>query len=172
MRYLYLFFVMISLLNCKAKSGLASVKSKEVEHVVCPENGSCSYEIHKNKTLQIKTDNLGDIYPNMIIGNDFVIKFEYKKAENTNYQDNGYREEVFIELDKDNLELETTDLKSQNLLFARWCYCKGQTGYYKINKGELSITKMDDKNFKLHLSFTIDEVPQIINEINYTFNLD
>ena len=112
------------------------------------------------------------MYPEIVNGNHFVVKYEYKKNEKANYEDSSYREEVFIELDKENLEFETTDLKSKKLFFARWCYCKGQTGYYKINHGKLSISKIDNQNFNLHLSFKIDEVPQILNEINYTFNLD
>ncbi|MGB5417391.1 MAG: hypothetical protein WBN21_01070, partial [Algibacter sp.] len=105
----------------------------EVVTVNCPEDGQCTYEIFKNKTLEIKKDNLGSIYPELTIGNGFVLKFEYKKLENTNYQDAGYREEIFIELDQENLQFETTELIDKKLFFARWCYCKGQTGYYKIN---------------------------------------
>ncbi len=171
MRYLYLFYVMICLVSCKTKSELKATITRDVANITCPEDGTCSFEILKNKSLQIKTDNLGSIYPEMIEGNRFVIKFEYKKHGNTNYQDSGYREEIFIELDKNNLEIETIDLQDRKLFFARWCYCKGQTGYYKINQGKLSITKIDDENYQLSLSFKIEEVPQIINIINHTFSI-
>jgi len=171
MRYLYVFCLIICLVSCKTKSELTSTTAKEVDNMVCPEEGTCSFEILKNKTLQIKTDNLGSIYPEMIDGIHSVLKFEYKKKGNANYEDSGYREEIFIELNTNNLEGETTDLKDRKLFFARWCYCKGQTGYYKINQGRLSVTKISDKNFQLRLSFKIEEVPQIINEINHTFSL-
>ena len=171
MRYLYVFYLIICLVSCKTKSELTSTITTEVANMVCPEDGTCSFEVLKNKTLLIKTDNLGSIYPEMIDGNHSVLKFEYKKHGNANYADSGYREEVFIELDTNNLEVETTDLKGRKLFFARWCYCKGQTGYYKINQGKLLVTKIDNINFQLHLSFKIEEVPQIINEINYTFSL-
>lgn len=139
--------------------------------MVCPEDGVCSFEIIENKTLQIKTDELQGTYPELINGSSFVLKFEYKKG-NDNYQDSSYREEIFIELDKNNLEFETVDLKKTKLLFARWCYCKGQAGYYKINQGKLSVIKKDADSFELNMSFKIEEVPQIINQINYTFKLD
>lgn len=171
MRYLQVFYLMICLVSCKAKSQLVPALAMEVTNMACPEDGTCSFEILKNKSLQIKTDNLGSMYPKMIDGKYSVLKFEYKKQGNTNYQDSGYREEVFIELENNNLEFETTDLKSRKLFFARWCYCKGQTGYYKIKQGKLSVTKIDAENFQFHLNFKIEEVPQIINEIKQTFSI-
>ncbi|MDO5975729.1 hypothetical protein [Flavivirga jejuensis] len=163
--------MIICLVSCKTKGELASTTVAEVINMACPEDGTCSFEILKNKALLTKTDNLGSVYTEVVDGNHFVLKFEYKKQGNTNYADSGYREEIFIELDTNNLEGETTDLKGRKLFFARWCYCKGQTGYYKINHGKLSVTKIGDKNFQLSLNFKIIEVPQIINEINHTFTL-
>lgn len=171
MRYFYALYLIICLVSCKTKAELVSAESRQVNNMVCPEEGSCSFEIIKDKTLLIKTDNLGSMYPEMMYGTHAVLKFEYKKSGKANYADSDYREEIFIELDKNNLEGETLDLKDKKLFFARWCYCKGQTGYYKINQGKLSVIKIDDKNFQLHLSFKVEEVPQIINEINYTFSL-
>ncbi|MDG1731128.1 MAG: hypothetical protein P8K68_13315 [Algibacter sp.] len=171
MRCLYVFFMMFFLVSCKTKSEVKSNRAKDVVNMVCPERGTCSFELFKNKALQLKTDNLGDIYPEMIDGGHFVLKFEYKKKGNTNYQDSSYREEVFVELDKNNLEFETQDLLNKTLFFARWCYCKGQTGYFKINHGKLSVIKKDDKNFHLDLSFKVEEVPQVIKEIKHTFSI-
>jgi len=171
MRYLYVVYLIICLVSCKTKSELTSTAATEVTNMACPEDGTCSFEIFKNKTLLIKTDNLGSIYPEMMDGIHSVLKFEYKKKGNANYADSGYREEIFVELDANNLEGETVDLKNKKLFFARWCYCKGQTGYYKIDQGKLSVTKIGDKKFQLRLSFKIEEVPQIINEINRTFSL-
>lgn len=166
-----LFFIVIYFASCKSKVELTSVTTKEVNTTKCPEEGTCSVEILENKALQIKTDEMQGIYPKIVHGEHFVLKFEYINKGNTSYQDSSYREEIFVELDKNNLEFETENLKDKKLFFARWCYCKGQTGYYKINKGKLSVTKIDDENFHLGLSFKIDEVPQIINEIKHTFNL-
>ncbi len=171
MRCFYALYLIICLVSCKTKSELASNTAVEVVNMVCPEDGTCSFEILKNKNLLIKTDNLGNVYTEVVDGNHSVLKFEYRKQGNANYEDSGYREEIFIELDINNLEFETTDLKERKLFFARWCYCKGQTGYYKIKQGKLSVTKTGDKNFQLSLSFKIEEVPQIINEINHAFSL-
>jgi hypothetical protein len=172
MRYLYVLFVIICLVSCKTKSQLTPTIAKRVVETGCPENGVCALKIFQNKSLRVNIDELQGIYPEIINGGHLVLKFEYKKQENTNYQDSGYREEIFIELDKNHLEFETEDLKNKKLFFARWCYCKGQTGYYKINMGKLSVTKYGGKTFSLQLSFKVEEVPQIINEINHTFIIE
>ncbi|MEP3838883.1 MAG: hypothetical protein ABJM36_14615 [Algibacter sp.] len=171
MNYLYVFCVLFGLVSCKAKSSLNTAIAGTVERDICPENGVCTYDIIEDKALKVKIDNLGSTYVEMVDSNRFIVKFEYKKNQSSKYQDSGYREEVFIELDKNNLEFETNNLKFKKLFFARWCYCKGETGYYRINQGKLSIIKIDKNNFKLHLTFTVNEVPQIINEINHTFSL-
>jgi len=101
-----------------------------------------------------------------------VLKFEYKKQGKTDYEDSGYREEIFMALNLDQLDIETENLKEEKLFFARWCYCKGQTGYYKMSQGKLKIAKLDDKTIQLHLNFEMEEVPQIIKEINHTFSLE
>ncbi len=171
MRFFYLLYLTICLLACKSKKDVIIAKSVYETAFKCPENGTCTFEIFENKSLQIITDEMQGTYPKMINGSNFVLKFEYKKTENSNYEDSGYREEIFVELDKNNLEFETEDLKTHKLFFARWCYCKGQTGYYKINQGKLSVTSNDDKNIQLYLNFKINEVPQIVNEINYSFKI-
>ena len=172
MRNLYLFYLIICVVSCKAKSELASGLAKEVTPVICPENGNCSFEILKNKDLLVQTDHLGSVYTQVVEGVGAVLKFEYKKQEKAGYEDSGYREEIFIALNLDELNIETEKLNEEKLFFARWCYCKGQTGYYKISQGKLKIEKLDDKTIQLHLNFKIQEVPQIITEINHTFSLE
>ncbi|MFV9551677.1 hypothetical protein [Algibacter sp. PT7-4] len=172
MRYLLLFFLIISVVSCKAKAQPVLTTANKVENNLCPKTGACLYQMLKDKALYIKKDNFGSVYPELINGNQLVLKFEYKKQNKSSLQDSSYREEVFIALDKNNLEFKTSNLEDKTIYFARWCYCKGQTGYYKINKGELAIVKLSNKKFNLHLSFVVKEVPQVINEINFTFNID
>ena len=171
MRYFYTLSLLIWLLSCKTKSELSTAVTKQANSKSCPENGNCSYDILKNKTIQIKTDNLGSMYPEIIGGSGLVLKFEYKKGANTKYEDSSYREEIFIELDENRLEFTTDNFKQEKLFFARWCYCKGQTGYYKIQQGKLAVTKIDKEMYHLQLSFNIEKLPQITEAISYTFSL-
>lgn len=171
MRYFYTLCLLICLLSCKAKSDLSTAVTKQANSTSCPENGNCSYDILKNKTIQIKTDNLGSMYPEIIGGSGLVLKFEYKKSTNTEYEDSSYREEIFIELDENRLEFVTDNFKQEKLFFARWCYCKGQTGYYKIQQGKLAVTKINKETYQLQLSFNIEKLPQITETISYAFSI-
>jgi uncharacterized OsmC-like protein len=171
MRFFCLLYLTVCLLACKTKKDINTTNTVYEAPFKCPENGICSFEVLENKSLKIITDEMQGTYPKMVNGSNFVLKFEYKKTGNSKYEDSGYREEIFIEIDKNNLEFETEDLQPHKLFFARWCFCKGQTGYYKIKKGELSITRIDNKKVELHLNFKIDEVPQIITEINHSFDI-
>lgn len=164
---------MVVLVACKSRSETALKTAKVVaETITCPSDGVCALEVFKNKNLEVKADNFGQTYLEMVDGKRVVLKFEYKKDVNSKYEDSSYREEVFIELDAKAIEMETVDFKDKKVFFARWCFCKGQTGFYKINTGNLSISRLENTSYQMHLTFTVDEVPQIIKEIKQNFNLD
>jgi hypothetical protein len=100
-----------------------------------------------------------------------VLKFKYEKNTELNVADSHYIEEVYIELDPENLLKEAVHLKGEKLLFARLCFCRGQTGYYRITYGNLSIQKIEDTTYQIHFQFKIDVVPQVITSISQIFSL-
>lgn len=169
MRYLLLFLTLS--LGCKSKTPSNFYKEIIVSET-CPEDGKCSYDVLKNKKMDFSYNNLNDFYPTLSKGEHIIFKFEYKRNEISNTQDSSYREEVLIELNPDNLEFETTTFKGKKILFARWCYCKGQTGYYKIEEGEFSIRKIEKNTYELNLNFKMNQVPQVITEIKHIFTLE
>ncbi len=123
--------------------------------------------------MTLLNDGIGELYPKISDGNNIILIFEYKRNEIPNTVDGHYSELIYVELEPNNLllELENFQLQEVNLLFARWCFCKGQTGYYKVNKGKLSIIK-EENNYRFNLEFRIDEVPQIIASINQLFTIE
>lgn len=141
--------------------------------ITCPDDGNCTFEVLQNRSLDILEDNLGKLYQEISEGDKLVLKFEYKRNEIPDTVDSHYRELIFVEFDPKDLPLELRDsaLKKNKVLFARWCYCKGQTGYYEVDKGILTITK-EKNNYRLGLEFKIDEVPQIITSIDQSFALN
>lgn len=164
MKYVLLAIVLIA---CKSNKEL-----KLTSRQPCPQDGNCSYEVIKNQTITYNYSNLSKFYPSFSTGKSHIFKFEYKRNSSPNIQDSSYREEVFIELDVNNLETETVGFKGQKILFARWCYCKGQTGYYKVENGQLSVKKINQNTYQLRFNFKIDQVPQVITEINHVFSLE
>ena len=139
----------------------------------CPDDGVCSFSVIKKKSLNIKKDGIGSIYPEVVSGNNIILKFEYKRNEIPNTQDSHYIEQVFIEIEPNQIDLNISDNKLQlvKLLYARLCFCRGQTGYYKINKGNLILKKVSKNTYEFELTFITDEVPQIITRIKESFTL-
>jgi len=168
MNYLYLIFSCLTVISCKAKQDIVVEEEQHFNTTDCPEDGTCTFELLPNKSIKTLHDNLGDLYIEIVEGNALVLKFEYKCNEIPNTMDGQYVEQIIMELDPNNLELELKDELLQNvkMLFARFCYCKGETGYYRVKQGELTVKKATNNTYQLNLSFKIDEVPQIIIEIS------
>ena len=103
----------------------------------CPKDGVCTFEVLPNKTLNIKTDGIGALYPELLDGQNTVIKFEYKRHQIPNTADGEYSEIIYAEIDsnKTEISLQNESLKSAKLLFGRLCFCRGETGYYYVSKG-------------------------------------
>ena len=130
----------------------------------CPSDGNCKIEVFKENKLVVKQDEFGhNYYEKEYDPNKKVIKYSYSRKVKGDIQDAGYREEVVFELDHlGNQKYADSDLQQTKMLFGRFCFCKGQTGNYKVTSGVLSI-----QNQKAILDFTVSEVPQIIKNITF-----
>ena len=172
MRYLYIFISCFIIFSCNAKQKLLTENSVENLTTNCPEDGICTFEVLQNKKLKLLQDGIGKLYPDISDGDKIILKFEYKRNEIPNTVDGNYSELIFVELNPDNLiiELENSKLQEVKMLFARLCFCRGQTGYYKVNNGKLSLIK-EGNNYQFNLEFKINEVPQIVTSINWLFTL-
>lgn len=171
MRALILIIFFFLLANCKAKGFIPNEHKSKIGITECPQDGICTIELLKNKSLNYLKGTLGELYVEVVDGNMLVLKFEYKRNEIPNTADGSYVEQVYVQIDKENLEMQESDLRKTNIVFGRFCYCKGQSGHYKIKNGTLTIKRVKDKTYHLMLDFTIDEVPQIISKIEETFTL-
>ena len=132
----------------------------------CPKNGTCTTELIKNRTIVLKTDEFGQSYYTLEdSANVNVIKFTYDKTVKGDIQDAGYREEIVFEWNPRTKSLSDVGLQKTKMLFGRFCFCRGQTGYYKITKGRLTVANKSKKRL-LTLQFKTDEVPQITQKIS------
>tara|TARA_R100001377_G_scaffold73286_2_gene49220 strand:- start:48 stop:566 length:519 start_codon:yes stop_codon:yes gene_type:complete len=168
------FFIFLIFISCGTNKMETNVISDPEISSFCPEDGTCTFEILNNKKLDITYYNINKPSPQVISGSNIVIQFEYKRHEIPNSVDGNYSEFLYLELPKNKLEQQLKDVKLQEvkLLYGRICYCKGQTGYYKITQGMLSIKKHNSDNiYDFSLKFKTDEVPQIITEVKETFRL-
>lgn len=130
----------------------------------CPSDGHCKIEVFKQTKLVVKQDEFGhNYYEKEYDPNKKVIKYSYSRKVKGDIQDASYREEVVFELDHfENQKYIDSDIQQTKMLFGRFCFCKGQTGNYKVTHGKLFI-----ENKIATLDFTVSEVPQIIKNISF-----
>ncbi|MFA5297149.1 MAG: hypothetical protein WC389_02970 [Lutibacter sp.] len=173
MKKLLPLFILI-IVSCKSTKNINSnfvVKEAFLINTVdCPENGDCTIELLPNTSLSFEKDEFGNTYPVITEGNKTIFRYIYTRKPIPNTQDSDYSEIVFAEFDTAISEETLTDekLQTKKLYFGRLCYCKGETGYYPIKKGEFKITKSTKDSFNIDFNFKISEVPQVISTIHET----
>ncbi len=130
----------------------------------CPNDGICSIEIEKNKCLKISQDDLNGISYEFQKHNDKTVYIiEYNRNIDQKLIDGHYREQIVFELNNniENLQLAGDELQEIQMLFGRFCYCKGYTGYYKVRNGRFNL-----KDKIISIEFAVKEVPQIIEKFS------
>ncbi|WP_242203068.1 hypothetical protein [Aestuariivivens insulae] len=171
MRYLSVVVLIVALLSCKTKEHINKKKTNEVTVNWCPDNGRCSFEVFSNKELLIKYDEFNELYSSIVDGKNIVLKIEYVRNEMPNTVDGGLREQVFLEVNPKTIKEEAKDSKSIKIIYARWCYCKGQAGYFRPSNKEVYFKKVNNERYELNLDFKMKEIPQSISHIVQVFNL-
>ena len=60
-------------------------------------------DIYEKKSLSLKKDGTGQLYPELVDSENIVLEFEYDRNKIPNTEDSGYRELIYLELNKNNL---------------------------------------------------------------------
>lgn len=136
----------------------------------CPSDGKCTVEVLKNKSMNVLTDDIGAVYYRTEDNpNTSIIVYKYERNVPKGLQDAEYREEIVFEINNSEATVNKNDftLSSTKMLYGRFCFCRGQTGFYKVDKGNL---ELENKNNQIHfkLDFTVTKVPQTIKSIEAT----
>ena len=170
-----LFFIItiFVVFSCKTSS-IVTMKPIEKTNRNCPDDGVCSIEIIPNTSIQLIADETGALFPKFLNNDTVVLKYEYKRDEQPQLADDEYSELIYLEISKEDLEheIQNLDLNKMKLVYARLCFCRGASGYYKITEGNISIKKQKNKEYHIELSFHTNEVPQIINHISENFVIE
>lgn len=164
-----LFLILLSCFGCSSQTKVNPSLDVVSTQDSCPTDGICKVEAINNKRLVIKYDSLGDLYYELEESKTTtVIKYAYNRKSDNDLADGTYREELLFEINSNtmNLDLSGKELQETKMLFGRFCYCKGQTGYYKIENGTLKMDKQKDK-VALAIQFQQDQVPQVLSAISF-----
>lgn len=161
------------------KSQHKSAATVDLEQVViakisdCPPNGNCTLELLPNKSIVFKQDDFGIGYPVISDGNKILLKYTFQKNPVPNTEDSNYTEIIYAELDDSlsEVNLKNEQLQQVKLYFGRLCFCKGETGFYPINKGSFALKIVEKNSIEISSQFKITEVPQIITQFNKTISL-
>ena len=168
------------LTSCCCTNKSTSSKEKEVNlntieavstiNSDCPTDGKCTVEVLKNKSMNVLTDDIGAIYYRAEDNPDTsIIVYKYERNVPKGLQDADYREEIVFEINNSETKINKNDftLQSTKMLYGRFCFCRGQTGFYKVSKGNL---ELENKNNQIHfkLDFEVNQVPQTIKSIEAT----
>ena len=167
MKSIFLSFFLILMVGCKSQKNLTSNGQPMLKEINCPEGGDCVFEVLKNSSLQIKIDDFGKIYPEIVPGNKLVVKYHYKRDEVENVMDGNYSEYVYFEIDPNEKQiiLKDMDLQKVKMVFGRICFCRDDGGYFRVNNGDLFLFNSNN-NLQVKLKFKIHKIPQVITEVN------
>jgi hypothetical protein len=158
---------LLILASCSCKKNTTALSASLLSE--CPKDGDCKIELFDGKTMVVKTTDTGSLYYELEENaSKKVLKYTYNRKVKGNIQDASYREEVIFELNGNEEKSTFVDnsLQDTQLLFGRFCYCKGQTGYYKIDSGSLTVSKdKETTTTQINLNFKTEKVPQIIKAI-------
>lgn len=171
MKNIYIIFALFLLLGCKAKQSSSEQSGSYLKEIICPESGSCEFEVLQNSILNIKTDEFGKLYPEVTSGNKVVIKFHYKKTVPEKVMDANYSEYIYLEVNEyePQLILKDKELQKVKMLFGRICFCRDAGGYFRVTEGSLYLFNMN-KKLKMDLTFEVNKIPQIITEVKEEIN--
>ena len=108
----------------------------------CPNDGNCSFELIKNKSILPKTDGIGKPYYELVDNAEksvYLYNYSNKVIDST-LQDAGYREEIIFEIENKLADFNYSGLEIQNtkMFFGVFCFCRGKAGYYPVSTGSVS----------------------------------
>ena len=135
--------------------------------VNCPEGGDCAFEVFQESSLSLKTDQTGASYPEIETGQNVVVRYHFKKDPDPDALDSSHSEYLYFEIPAGRVEMaiKDADLQQVKMLFGRVCFCKGETGYFPVRKGNLFVYQ-NNGDLLVRGEFSVSKVPQILKEFD------
>ena len=172
MARLLLSFCMIILFGCKSnkivESNTRLIQEEDLNW--CPSDSVCSFEVLPNKAVELKRDKFGKTFTVFRDSGSSVLKFEYVRNEMPGLEDSSYREVVYVELQDLETSFEVSDmaLSKYNVIYERWCFCRGATGSYLVSSGSMTYNSLKDGK-SIYLKFDNKQVPQVLKSVAANF---
>jgi hypothetical protein len=164
LRILSLFVLFLTLFGCATKRVAASITGKHTIESQCPPDGTCAFEVLKDKSLVISIDETNRTYYAVIdTPGKLVVSYKYSKTQNPEYQDDFYSEEVVFETDERFSNL--TGEGEHDIFFKVQCFCRGKAGTYRLVAATATF-----KNNGLHIKLPTNIIDnQRLKDIDVSF---
>lgn len=170
MKQVYFLMSLLLVLGCKSPSTITETKSNKMDQsqnrTSCPEGGTCTVKAIPNKSLEVKEDGIGKIYPEITDGENIVIHFNFLRKAPEGVADGNYSEEIYFEIPtgQNALQKEGVSLKDVNLVFGRHFFSP-EAGFFKVDSGELTVEKNGNQIY-FDLKFQAEEGRQLIKRVS------
>lgn len=178
MKVFYYLIPILMITGCKTQT--ESVKTSQQTKMeqlkdksICPSDGTCSIKVHQNSKLKIDEDDIGEIYPVIMKGQNIVVEYTYLTTGPEGTADGNYSETIHFEIPSDvkNLNKESAALAEVNLLFGKHCFCPGEAGYYPVTDGKISVVNSGN-TLTFDLTFSQDKTSHKISRIVESVKID
>ncbi|MBT0607507.1 hypothetical protein [Aequorivita echinoideorum] len=177
MKAFYLCIPLLMLNACKSPNTTSTTTEKNptkmvsVKNQECPNGGTCTVKVQKNKKLMVQEDGTGALYPQIEAGDNMVVVYTYEKKGPEGTADGDYMETIHFEIPASttNMNKEGVALKDVKMLFGRQCFCR-DAGFYTIDNGKLLLEK-NGNTISMDLKFTTDKTTQVISHISETVQI-
>ena len=159
MKPIFFTSIFLMFISCGNKINLVTKKDVIIiEKNTMNNESKVSVIIFNNSSLTIKEDSTGQLYPVKESGNNIVVEIKYQEDGEFGTVDGDYSETLHFEISKNTKELRLKDnqLTEVKALFGKHCFCRGEAGYYFINKGKFKVIK-SDKEIYFDIDFSIEE---------------
>jgi hypothetical protein len=163
--FLYTVFFMLS--SCGNIKQSSNATANEINNAITSEN--LNVEIKKNTVYSLIKDTTGALYPAFETGNATTLIFKYTEKGPKGIVDGDYTETIHLMI-PDNIErgdYSDADLQKVTMLFGKFCFCRGESGYYPVTKGKLSV-KNKEGAMTINVSYEIPKTSAKVTAIKQT----
>lgn len=168
MRIIHACFLFFALMSCDVQKNQGEREQDLIPPPVinCPKDGNCTFEVLENVSLNLKTDGIGKLYPEITAGDKSVIKYHYEKNVDKEVMDAGLSEYLYLEFDplERQIILKDKELQKVKMIYGKVCRCSDM-GYYRVTEGNLFLFNRNG-NLQIRSAFQVKNIRQVISEID------
>lgn len=157
--------IIVAFVSCKSTK---EINESKFVFEGCPDGGECEFEVIEDTRVFMAGDDQMGHFPKLESSKEMhTIKISYTKETMENLMDDEYIEVFYFTIgnDQNKINLSNSELYQANLIYGRICACRGQTGYEKIDQGNLEVN-FSGNSQHIKLQAKPNKYPILMSELN------